>query len=231
MLKFADLSVDMKSYENSLNSYMKLFPGSYMPLLIMFLSREGLLEIEKDVDVNSNRIILSVTKSEIADFLKDQHPLISLDEEDKMKDGEDLNEFLVRLYQKGYDASVFITLLEMVIIDQATTTVSLVIDTAGSDDILEVKDSIMKYEPHMYEKAALLFFYLMIKKQSEIHHQRTYVPNTDREDKYDAAEWVLAFDDILDKIQGHAGNKVWMQPKELTKLVLTKWKGGSIYNP
>lgn len=231
MLKFADLSVDMKSYENSLNSYMKLFPGSYMPLLIMFLSREGLLEIEKDVDVNCNRIILSVTKSEIADFLKNQHPFISLDEEDKMKEGEDLNEFLVRLYQKGYDASVFTTLLEMIIIDKATTTISLVIDTAGSDDILEVKDSIMKYEPQMREKAALLFFYLMIKKQTEIHHQRTYVPNTDREDIFGAAEWVLAFDDILDKIQGHAGNKVWMQPKELTKLVLTKWKGGSIYNP
>lgn len=231
MLKFADLSVDMKSYENSLNSYMKLFPGSYMPLLIMFLSREGLLELEKDVDVNSNRIILSVTKSEIADFLKDQHPLISLDEEDKIKEGEDLNEFLVRLYKKGYDASVFTTLLEMVIIDQATTTVSLVIDTAGSDDILEVKDSIMKHEPQMHEKAALLFFYLMIKRQTEIHHQKTYVPNTDTEDKLGAVDWVSAFDDVLEKIQGYAGNKVWMQPKELTKLVLTKWKGGSIYNP
>lgn len=231
MLKFADLSVDMKSYENSLNSYMKLFPGSYMPLLIMFLSREGLLELEKDVDANSNRIILSVIKNEIADFLKDQHPLISLDEEDKIKEGEDLNEFLVRLYKKGYDASVFTTLLEMVIIDQATTSVSMVIDTAGSDDILDVKDSIMKYEPQMHEKAALLFFYLMIKRQTEIHHQKTYVPNTDREDKLGAVDWVLAFDDVLEKIQGYAGNKVWMQPKELTKLVLTKWKGGSIYNP
>ena len=36
MLKFADLSVDFKSYNNSLDSYMKLFPGSYTPLLIMY---------------------------------------------------------------------------------------------------------------------------------------------------------------------------------------------------
>jgi hypothetical protein len=49
------------------------------------------------------------------------------------------------------------------------------------------------------------------------------VPNTDREDKFGAVEWVLAFDGVLGKIEGYAGNKVWMQPKELTKLVLTKW--------
>jgi hypothetical protein len=41
MLKFADLSVDFKSYQNSLNSYMKLFPGSYTPLLIMYLAHKG----------------------------------------------------------------------------------------------------------------------------------------------------------------------------------------------
>lgn len=51
MLKFSDLKVDFKRFENILSSYMKLFPGSYMPLLIMYLSREGLLEPQGQVPV------------------------------------------------------------------------------------------------------------------------------------------------------------------------------------
>lgn len=230
MLKFADLSVDMKSYENSLNSYMKLFPGSYMPLLIMYLSREGLLEIEKDVDPNNDQVILSVSAKEITDFLEHQRPLLNLANEDKYRDGEEISEFLARLYKKGYESSVLTTFLEMLVIDKASSSISLVINKSG-DDIIEVKNILKKYEPQTIEMAALLFFFLMIKRQTEIYHQKSYIEETGAEDKFGAAEWVLAFDDVLYKIQGFAGNKVWMQPKELTKLVLTKWKGGSIYNP
>lgn len=230
MLKFTDLSVDMKSYENSLNSYMKLFPGSYMPLLIMYLSREGLLEIEKDVDTNNELVILSVSAKEITDFLEHQRPLLNLADEDKYRDGEDISEFLARLYKKGYESSVLTTFLEMLVIDKASSSISLVINKTN-DAIIEVKNILKKHEPQTIEKAALLFFFLMIKRQTEIYHQKSYIEETGAEDKFGAAEWVLAFDDVLNKIQGYAGNKVWMQPKELTKLVLTKWKGGSIYNP
>ena len=57
MLKFADLSIDFKSFENTLSSYLKLFPNSYMPLLIMYLSREGLLEIINGADANDSRVL------------------------------------------------------------------------------------------------------------------------------------------------------------------------------
>ena len=80
MLKFEDLSVDVKSFENTLNSYMKFFPNSYMPLLIMYLSREGLLreeieldeefEDEKGLDENELNILLTVTKEELFEFFK-----------------------------------------------------------------------------------------------------------------------------------------------------------------
>ena len=60
MLKFADLSVDFKSYDNSLNSYMKLFPNSYTPLLIMYLAHEGLLKLVYEFEENDPRILVSV---------------------------------------------------------------------------------------------------------------------------------------------------------------------------
>ena len=219
MLKFADLSVDMKSYENSLNSYMKLFPGSFMPLLIMYLSREGMVNIEKDVDVNNDRVILSVSRQDVSIFLNLERPLLQLDDEDKPKKGEDLKEYAARLFKDGYNPSIFTTILEMIVLNKDCSSISLVINKEEDDDIIAVKDAIMKYEPQMLEKAALMFFFLMIKHQTETLY-------TDIDD-----EWVLAFDEVIDKVQRYAGNKVWMQPKELTKLVLTKRKGGSIYNP
>lgn len=230
MLKFSDLKVDFKSYENTLSTYMKLFPNSYMPLLIMYLSREGLLGLEEDADNDDNRVILSVSKDDITNFLKNDRPFLDLKDEDKYQEGEDLDKWLYRFYKNGYDISIFATIVKMLIIDKDSSSISLVINNRiENNDIIEVKNVIMKFEPRCSEKAAIMFFLLMIKHQTETYHQS----NTDDilDEGYAASQWVFAFDDVLDKIQGYAGNKVWMQPKELTKLVLTKWRGGSIYNP
>ena len=71
MLKFADLSVDFKSYDNSLNSYMKLFPGSYTPLLIMYLAHKGLLKFAYEFEENDPRILVSVDGKSLHDFFGD----------------------------------------------------------------------------------------------------------------------------------------------------------------
>jgi hypothetical protein len=71
MLKFADLSVDFKSYDNSLNSYMKLFPNSYTPLLIMYLAHEGLLKLVYEFEENDPRILVSVDGKVLHDFFGD----------------------------------------------------------------------------------------------------------------------------------------------------------------
>lgn len=69
MLKFSDLKVDFKRFENILSSYMKLFPGSYMPLLIMYLSREGLLKVKSDIDSDDSNTLLSISNDELCNFV------------------------------------------------------------------------------------------------------------------------------------------------------------------
>ena len=199
MLKFSDLKVDFKSYENTLSTYMKLFPNSYMPLLIMYLSREGLLGLEEDADNDDNRVILSVSKDDITNFLKNDRPFLDLKDEDKYQEGEDLDKWLYRFYKNGYDISIFATIVKMLIIDKDSSSISLVINNRiENNDIIEVKNVIMKFEPRCSEKAAIMFFLLMIKHQTETYHQS----NTDDilVEGYGASQWVFGFDDVLDKI-------------------------------
>ena len=72
MLKFADLSVDFKSYENSFDSLTKLFPGSYYPLLVMYLAHKGLLRIETNFDDNNSCILVSVDGKTLHDFFDEE---------------------------------------------------------------------------------------------------------------------------------------------------------------
>ena len=107
MLKFTDLSIDKKSYENSLNSFMKLYPNSYMPLLIMYLSREELIKIEYDVDENDPRMLLSVTGAELAEFLNiDKIPEKRASESLDDNDISELNQTIQQL-SKDCDLSIF----------------------------------------------------------------------------------------------------------------------------
>ena len=68
MLKFSDLSVDFKSYDNSFDSLMKLIPGSYYPLLIMYLAHNNMLEYKLEFEKNDPHILVSVDCDTLREF-------------------------------------------------------------------------------------------------------------------------------------------------------------------
>lgn len=230
MLKFSDLSVDMKSYENSLDSYMKLFPGSYLPLLVMYLTREGLLKYESDVDENDPRVIALVTKDEFSEFIRTNESIRDLLNIELPEDESGINDFFSNIRKKGYDLSVVNPILLLKVL-KINNNVAIVVDMDDNSDLRKAIDIINKYEPVKHERAAIWFFLFMIMQNTSTIYSKEYYQNTSIEDKMSVAEWAVEFDRVLKKIQDYSGDKIWMQPKELTKLILTKYHGGSIYNP
>ncbi len=91
MLKLVDLGVDVKSFENTLNSFLKLFPNSYMPLLIMYLSKEGLLDVKRNIDEENTDVLLRVSKDELVEFMQNK----SID----IIDGESMVDIYGRSYR------------------------------------------------------------------------------------------------------------------------------------
>ena len=159
MLKFSDLSVDMKSYENSLDSYMKLFPRSFMPLLIMYLSKEGLLKVRKDQDNNNSRNLLSIRKEEVEQFFDINFTILkSLNEEEKNKQ---IKHLVSKLGGESI-ASLLAPFLTMFASGFHGDYLSLYVDCSMDSTLSSVIDIIMAHEPKFDEKAALMFFYLMI---------------------------------------------------------------------
>ncbi len=231
MLKFADLSVDMKSYENSLDSYMKLFPGSRLPLLIMYLSREDLLKVECDVDENDPKIIACVSKEELSDFVKVNKPVINISDIDLPKDEGDIQRFFSDVQKKGYDLSVLNPFL-LIGSFKYDRNIALVVDSEDNSDLNKVYDIIQRNEPEKSDKAALWFFLFMIMQNTETLYSKEYKEESSIEDETPVADWANEFDRVLKRIQDFSGDKIWMQPKELTRLILTKYHfRGSIYNP
>lgn len=231
MLKFTDLSIDKKSYENSLNSFMKLYPNSYMPLLIMYLSREGLIKIEYDVDENDPRLLLSVTGAELAEFLNiDKIPEKRASESLDDNDISELNQTIQQL-SKDYDLSIFSSYLKLSSLCGDSGKIAMLIDVPNDSDLLKVKDIILRHGPVLEEKSALFYFYQMICDWTTSHHSKEYESDPQIGLEYSRGEWTGDFDRTIDAIQKFSGDKVWMQPKELTHLVLTQRHGGTIYNP
>lgn len=230
MLKFADLSVDVKSYENSLDSYMKLFPGSHLPLLIMYLSREELLKVEYDVDESDPRIIACISKEELSNFIKVNKPVLNFSDIDLPKDEEDIKRFFSDVQKKGYDLSVLNPFL-LIWTFKYDRNIALVVDSEDNSDLSKVYDIIQRYEPKKSDKAALWFFLFMIMQNTETLYSKEFKEDSSIEDEMPVADWANEFDRVLKRIQDFSGDKIWMQPKELTKLVLTMRRGGSVYNP
>ena len=95
MLKFSDLSVDFKSYDNSFDSLMKLIPGSYYPLLIMYLAHKNLLKYKSEYEENDPRVLVSVDGETLKEFF-----------------GEDLKEKVFRKVPGFEEKSDFETALQ-----------------------------------------------------------------------------------------------------------------------
>ena len=224
MLKFADLSVDMKSYEHSLDSYMKLFPNSYMPLLIMYLSRMELIDTEENISASDPRVIVSITPNEIEDFFKGSN-----------LENESLSSIIAMIKddKSGLNYKDIITsLAEYFLLEckdkKELHSVCLALKKESDPVLLQIK-KMLTLPDEMIQKSGkvCLFYYLFnIKWNSDKFYKR------ESENEWDLEKWFSYFDDSLRKLQDYSSDKKWMQPLELTDIVLSRYQNfGKIFNP
>lgn len=240
MLKFADLSVDFKSYNNSLKSYMKLFPGSYTPLLIMYLAHKGLLKLVHEFEENDPRILVSVDGESLHDFFGDEITKDLITDPNVWKqEGMTLEESLNQMFTsmlKERDVYVMLPFIHLWPYILAGKPIALIADIEEDDQIKDLIDRITISDHASDNPAALLFFSVMLMKK--------YEPNDDddnkdvkspeerkHEERLAQGVWVEDFEYTLGAIMSYSGYNPWIQPEELTRVILTQYKGGSIYNP
>ncbi len=230
MLKFSDLRVDMKSFENTLDSFMKLFPNSYMPLLVMYLTREGKLKLECDVKDNSHGIIASVTKEKLTEFFSEGGPVIDASNIALPQGEGNVKKFLSQMQEAGFDLSVFNPYLYLCSC-KFDNNLALAIDKDNNKSLCKVIEIIQKHEPDHKEEAAFWYMLYMIMQETETLYEKEYPEDPASESESSLADWANEFNRILQRILDFSGDKLWMQPIELTKLILSQRSGGSIYNP
>ena len=236
MLKFADLSIDFKSYENSFDSLMKLFPGSYYPLLIMYLAHKNLLKIETDFDDNNPCTLVSVDGGALYDFFGEELKNNIIQEGPDFDEKSDFETAWHKLYESIvkdrdiYVMSPFVNLLPMIL---AGKSVALVADVPEGDQILDLINLLGIKNPEPNTSATLLYFSIML--MSKYHeYEDNDQPSEEEianEKRIDHRIWVEDFELAMNKITSYSNNKEWIQPKELTRVILTQRSGGSIYNP
>ena len=225
MLKFSDLKVDFKSFENILSSYMKLFPGSYMPLLIMYLSREGLLEVKSDIDSDDSNTLLSISNDELCNFVGISFPEYS-DVDTKMiflkkKLGIDLTN---SNWWKTIDLTSFGAFGNICAqCEQAANFYSIKYYNNGNEEIDRIVNIIRKNSQHSNEKAALWLFYNVFMAKAPVREE-----NESNWYFQDAAKY---FELTLNSLLSYSGQKECFQPFELTRIILSQYRGGSVYNP
>ena len=171
MLKFADLSVDFKSYDNSLNSYMKLFPGSYTPLLIMYLAHKGLLKFAYEFEENDPRILVSVDGKSLHDFFGDGIMQELIPDPDVWKQKnltfEEAFNLMNNSILKDRDIDVMLPLVHLWPFIVAEKPIALIADVSKDDQISDLIDLIDSTEHSSENSAALLFFSAMLMKKYE----------------------------------------------------------------
>lgn len=239
MLKFADLSVDFKSYNNSLDSYMKLFPGSYTPLLIMYLAHKGLLKLTDDFDENDPHILVCVDGKSLHDFfggniMKKLIPDHAVWKQKNMTFEETFNMMNMAIL-KDRDAYVmlpFVHLWPSIIAGKSLALTANVKDDTQLDELIKC---IISSDHVTANPAALLYFsvMLMIKyhPQEEDISKKSTLEEIEQNKSFYHELFVEDFEETLAKILSYSGNNYWVQPEELTRIILTQYKGGSIYNP
>lgn len=237
MLKFADLSVDFKSYENSFDSLTKLFPGSYFPLLIMYLGHKGLVKLEMEFDKNDPRTLVSVDGDVLHDFFGEDLLKKVIQKGPEFKKESDLETALYKLSEsivKDRDVYVMLPFIQLFPMILAGKSVALVADVPEGDQVLDLINILGVKNPEPNTSAALLFFSLMLTSKCQARDFDKTLSEEEIADakKYDDSIWAETFELALNKIMSYSNNLEYMQPNELTKLILTQYHfGGSIYNP
>lgn len=226
MLKFTDLKVDMKSFDKSLDSFMKLFPNTYLPLLIMYMSREGLLKVESDVKENDPRALLRITAKEIIDFFGISAQVIP-----DTNSIADLTASLLDLdfsneaWHKKYDVDCWVPCANMIerIFEIESMSCSLVYDSGNNQDLNRVKDILCASSSKSNEPAAFWLYGEML--------MNAFPAISSEKGWRSEFNYTRLFDSFIDRQQRFSNNRFYMQPQELTRIILSQYKGGSVYNP
>ena len=161
MLKFADLSIDFKSYEKSFDSLMKLIPGSYYPLLIMYLAHKNMLKYKLDFKENDPSILVAVDGGTLNEFFGED----LLDEVfRKGPDYDEESDFETALKKlndavfKDRDFYVMMPFIHLLPMIKEGRSVALVVDAPDDDQILELINILGIKNPAPNTSAALMFF-------------------------------------------------------------------------
>ena len=236
MLKFADLSVDFKSYENSLNSYMKLFPSSYTPLLIMYLAHKGKLKLVSEFEINDPRILVSVDGKSLHNFFGDGIMKDLIQDRNVWKYKGTLEDTFIMMNKailKDRDVYVMLPFVQMWPFILSGSSLALIADVSKDNQIIDLIKIITSSDNASENPAALLFFSVMLMKKYEPldEDNEEVEKNTPEEKEMDFEIWIEDFENTLNTIMSYAGDNYWIQPEELTRIILTQYRGGSIYNP
>jgi len=220
---------------------MKLFPGSYTPLLIMYLAHKGLLKLVHEFEENDPRILVSVDGESLHDFfgagiMKEliQDPKVW--KRKNMTFEETVNLMNMSIL-KDRDVYVMLPLIDLWPFILAGKPTAIIADVSKDDQISDLINIIVSSDHSSDDPAALLFFSTMLMKKYEPFSEddesaEEKSPKEREEEKRFEHELLIEdFEKTLDKIQSYASEKSWSQPKELSRVILTQYKGGSIYNP
>ena len=237
MLKFADLSVDFKSYENSFDSLMKLIPGSYYPLLIMYLAHKNMLKYKFDFKENDPNILVKVDGGILNEFFGED----LLDkvfrkgpDYDEESDFETALQKLNDAVFKDRDFYVMLPFIHLLPMVKEGRSVALVVDALDDDQIVELINILSIKNPAPKTSAALMFFSMMLTNKYHTHEDNDKSLSEKeiaRKKRIAHSIWVEDFEYAMNKIMSYSGEIRFSQPKEVTRLILTQYKGGSIYNP
>lgn len=236
MLKFADLSVDFKSYENSFDSLMKLFPGSYYPLLVMYLAHKDMLKLEVDYDENNPSTLVSVDGNSLHNFFGDDLMKNVIQRGPDFDENSDFETAYRKLYEsiiKDRDIYVMLPFTQLLPMILAGKSVALVADVPEDDQILDLINTLGIKNSTPETSAALLFFSIMLMSKNRANNYDHTLSEEEiaHEKRFDHKLWIEDFEYAMNKIMSYSNNKEWIQPKELTRVILTQRSGGSIYNP
>lgn len=233
MLKFSDLSVDFKSYDNSFDSLMKLIPGSYYPLLIMYLAHKNLLKYKSEFEENDPRILVSVDGETLKEFFGDDLKEKVFRKVPGFDEDSDFETALQRLNDslfKDRDSYVMMPFIYLMSLSGETRSVALVADVSEDDQILELIKYLGVQNSDPNNSAALLYFSMMLSSRYkwDMAHSEE---QSEYEKRIDHGIWVEDFEQAMNKIMSYSGETRFSQPKEITRLILSRFIGGSLYNP
>ncbi len=194
----------------------------------MYLSKEGLLEFKNDVDEKDcPNVVLSVSRDELIEFMPDR----SIDAVKENTRSELFKEFFgitpkedLEKQIKGLVSSslyAFAELVKEVISDSKT--ISLVYHDSENKNLDKIKNILLANSPLVKEKAALWLFYKLFIYQ---------IPQVDKFDSdYEFRAAASCFELTLERISAYSGRQEFLQPLALTRIILSQYKGGSVYNP